>query len=201
MAKKTKKAPAKNFVIETILKSKGRGKNKQTTATAKKERFQKRLYCLPVAPVAGKGKAAKRAKRFECFGNLEDAMAAFAVGMGRGLPVPEPRPPAFSPKNMAEMEKAMKGLRGALPARGLRGTPEEHQERAMALRAYKSRVARALWSPEYQPTDMERAHLLEQYGTLQNLIHENESWMDGEPVLVPGYANTDHVLSRLGVRE
>lgn len=198
MAKKTKKAPAKNFVLETVTKSTGRGKNKVTTAIAKKERFQKRLYCLPVAPVAGKGKASKRAKRFECYASLEDATAAFAVGVGTGLPA---KPPAFSPKNMAEMEKAMKGLRGALPSRGLRGTPEEHGARAAALRAYRSRVARALWSPEYQPTDLEKAHLLEQHTTLQNLIHENESWMDGEPVLVPGYVNTDHVLNRLGVRE
>lgn len=130
MAKKTekKKKTSRNALIVVEAKSKGRGPNKTVEKKAKSKPLGTRLHCVLVTP-----KSPRKEARFECFGNKHDAMAA-ALGMGAPMPVPTPR--AFSPSNLALMEKEMKGLRGwrgPLPARGLRGTPEEHLERAEVL--------------------------------------------------------------------
>lgn len=126
--KKKKKKSSRNALIVIETKTKGRAPNKTVEKKVKSKPLGTRLHCVLVTP-----KKSRREARFECYGNKHDAMAA-ALGMDAPMPVPPPR--AFSPSNLALMEKEMKGLRGRrgpLPARGLRGTPEEHLERAEAL--------------------------------------------------------------------
>jgi len=146
MAKKPeKKKPSRNVLVigETIKKNVGRGKNKTTVTETKPARkaLGTRLYCV-LEP--GSDKRGKKA-RFACYGSYEDAAVAmlsrapakkgsFSPAALKAMEELESRKPggAFSAQALAEMEKSMKGLRGrrhALPARGLRGTPEEHQAR------------------------------------------------------------------------
>jgi hypothetical protein len=149
--KPEKKTPARNFILEPKVKSRGRGENKvEVVEGVTKTRLQSRLYCVPV--FQGPIRKAKKNAKFECFTDIEAAQKAMGMpelpvplapvptkgkrqGVkelraeiarlmeARGAAAPAPKP-AFSPANLALMEKDMKGLRG---------TPEEHRARAKMI--------------------------------------------------------------------
>lgn len=189
---KKKKKPSRNVLVigETIKKSVGRGKNKTTVTQTKPVRkgLGTRLYCV-LEP--GSEKRGKKA-RFTCYGSYEDAAVsmlsrapskgAFSPAALKAMEELESRKPggAFSAQALAEMEKSMKGLRGrhALPARGLRGTPEEHWIRSQNLE-FVRRAADEANDNALAAGDQEAARALD---VLANSLYfakrENDRWAD-----------------------
>lgn len=193
--KPEKKTPARNFILEPKVKSKGRGKNKvEVVEGVTKTRLQSRLYCVPV--FQGPIRKVKKNAKFECFTDIEAAQRA--MGMPE-LPVPlAPAPgrakrqgvkelraeiakllearagaapkPAFSPANLALMEKDMKGLRG---------TPEEHRARAKAADRFARSAGRA--ASMAPAGSFNRAKLDRLRDMLQFTRAENEAWVEGTP--------------------
>lgn len=139
--KPEKKTPARNFILEPKVKSKGRGKNKvEVVEGVTKTRLQSRLYCVPV--FQGPIRKVKKNAKFECFTDIEAAQKAM------GMPsTPLPAVPSKGRKRssaaqeyvtelrklLAEMQAASPGPTRAEypvlplpPMKGLRGTPAEH---------------------------------------------------------------------------
>jgi hypothetical protein len=71
-----------------------------------------------------------------------------------------------------------RGLRGALPARGLRGTPEEHLQRRGAFRNAYAMVSRVLNTSGDDMTDRERLRLRDLVTQLRTVASENGNWAD-----------------------
>lgn len=201
MAKKPeKKKPSRNVLVvgETIKKNVGRGKNKTTVTETKPARkaLGTRLYCV-LEP--GSEKRGKKA-RFACYGSYEDAAVAmlsrapvkkgaFSPAALKAMEELESRKPggAFSAQALAEMEKSMKGLRGrhALPARGLRGTPEEHRQRAQSYKRMGDFLEMARETAEASG-DGFAARLLDQTRRrVRGIRSENTAWAEGDVAMGP----------------
>lgn len=178
MAKKTdKKKPSRNVLVVGVAKTKGRGKNKTTTVKPKRGALGTRLYCVALTKEKRGAKA-----RFQCFGSFEEASVALLDPAK--LPVPAARPPAFSKASLDAMEKAMSGLRGALPARGrgrgLRGTPEEHLQRQKNFADAAAQVRRIIDDEHLDLPERERQQLNHLHNKLRTVARENDSWADPE---------------------
>lgn len=178
MAKKTQKKPSRNVLVLAQEVTKGRGKNKRTEVKAKKGKLGTRLFCLPTRPIK-KGESRKNAS-FECFGSWEDAQVALLARRAAAPPAAAANPAL---KAMLEMQEGVKGLRGALPARGrrrgLRGTPEEHMERDGVLGHDIYLLREAAHAPEVDLDDANRLFALaREYG---HRARENAEWLRGTP--------------------